>query len=498
MSPDSEMGDFPTSKSSNTAIRRILDSTTCSSTRSTQNHGEKHDQGEENGGHRNKRPRPSGEEVATPAVVGAGNGRASILPQSCQAPIPTLGTTRALQSAISHNIESGHNGNSEHGQMYQTISPTQGEGLAPSMPPPAAVPRQPYTGELLQHAGTPSVARDAPTPSLQQASSTEGTQVHPTVSFPPLATTASHQHLIQQQSASVPANSTITFLPQHQQPQPTPMLNYAAFPPFQLQSAGVPSLPMPPLNALNHQTTSPAHLLAIAAAAGAAGIPQQATNVYASHHQPTALLPPPQVQQPVPSPHHLVALTGMGHTGGRRGALLYIPNDNEVLSESQIFLRKQIEFFETALEDVGKTTSGRRRPIMLNQVGIQCRHCGVIPTRYRQKAAVYYPAKMASIYQAAQNMALTHLTTQCQHIDEDTRKRLKEYQEGRSVAGHGGKKYWADTAKSQGVIECEDGGLRFAGTVPPVQQPATIMATIPTTPAAAAAAWSQAPPPSAA
>lgn len=146
----------------------------------------------------------------------------------------------------------------------------------------------------------------------------------------------------------------------------------------------------------------------------------------------------------------------------KQGPLLYMSMDDDVLSENQIVLRKQIEFFEASVDDVGRTTSGRRHPILLHQVGIQCRHCSSIPARYRQRGAVYYPAKLTGIYQAAQNMAVTHLANLCQYIDSETKVRLQSYQQGRAATGHGGKQYWADTAKAQGIIESEEGGLRFS------------------------------------
>lgn len=190
--------------------------------------------------------------------------------------------------------------------------------------------------------------------------------------------------------------------------------------------------------------------------------------------------PQPQQQHPqgllLPRPHgHQLALVPQvlapnqqmfavppSSAPGRRGAILYMPTDDDVLAENQILLRRQIEFFEAKLEDVGKTTSGRRRPIMLGQVGIQCRHCADLPVRYRQRGAVYYPAKLKGIYQAAQNMAVTHLCESCEHIDPQTRNELRAYQKGRSTTGHGGKEYWAKTARAQGVIDTEEGGLRFA------------------------------------
>jgi len=144
-----------------------------------------------------------------------------------------------------------------------------------------------------------------------------------------------------------------------------------------------------------------------------------------------------------------------------RGPLLYISTDDEVLSDYQILLRKQMEFFEASFNDVGKTSCGRRRPIMMNQVGIRCRHCRALPIENRKNGTIYYPSKLTSIYQAAQNMAITHLLGNCYLIDKNIKKQLQTYQEGPSITGHGGKKYWAKTAKAQGIKESNEGYLQF-------------------------------------
>ena len=154
--------------------------------------------------------------------------------------------------------------------------------------------------------------------------------------------------------------------------------------------------------------------------------------------------------------------TSMQEVRRKRGPLLYTSIDDDVLAENQILVRKQIEFFEAELEDVETITSGRRRPIALGQVGIQCRHCAHLPLRQRKKAAVYYPSKVNSIYQAAQNMNVSHLSDSCQHIDEITKNALISFLDNRSSQSHGGKQYWASSAKTQGIYETEADGLRYS------------------------------------
>ena len=144
---------------------------------------------------------------------------------------------------------------------------------------------------------------------------------------------------------------------------------------------------------------------------------------------------------------------------GRSPIQLYITCDDDSLSEYQCVVRKNIELFEARREDVDSNAQGRNRPIVMGQVGIRCRHCTMLPPKHRARGAIYYPAKLYGLYQAAQNMASGHLCDHCQHVPATTRAELLKLKDRKSSAG-GGKKYWADGVRVLGVFEDED-GLRF-------------------------------------
>jgi hypothetical protein len=144
---------------------------------------------------------------------------------------------------------------------------------------------------------------------------------------------------------------------------------------------------------------------------------------------------------------------------GRPAIQLYLTCDNESLSDYQCLVRKHIELFEAGIEDVDSNAQGRNRPIVLGQVGIRCRHCTMLPPRQRSRGAIYYPAKLQGIYQAAQNLAVAHLGEHCQNVPDDIRATLVQLRERKSSAG-GGKRYWADGVRILGVYEDRD-GLRF-------------------------------------
>ena len=150
---------------------------------------------------------------------------------------------------------------------------------------------------------------------------------------------------------------------------------------------------------------------------------------------------------------------------GRPPIQLYISCDDDSLSEYQCLVRKHIELFEAGVEDVESNAQGRNRPIVLGQVGIRCRHCTMLPPRHRSRGAIYYPAKLQGIYQAAQNLAVAHLGEHCQNVPDDVRANLSKLRERKSSAG-GGKRYWANGVRVLGVFEDRD-GLRFESRFTP-------------------------------
>lgn len=143
----------------------------------------------------------------------------------------------------------------------------------------------------------------------------------------------------------------------------------------------------------------------------------------------------------------------------RMGITLSMACDIEHLSEYQILVRQQLELFEAAQEDVESNTQGRKKPVVLGQVGLRCRHCAPFALRARGRGAVYYPAKLYGIYQAAQNMAGSHLCQSCQHIPPLIKQELRKLRERRDNAS-GGKQYWADGCRALGLYE-DDKCLRM-------------------------------------
>jgi hypothetical protein len=150
---------------------------------------------------------------------------------------------------------------------------------------------------------------------------------------------------------------------------------------------------------------------------------------------------------------------GASKYSGRHPVPLFLGYDDHSLSEYQCLVRKQIELFEARPTEVESNAKGRNKPIVLGQVGIRCRHCCILPPKQRSKGAMYYPAKLNGLYQAAQSMASLHLCEHCKHVPPELRQELTILRERRSSAG-GGKKYWGDGIAVLGVYE-DESGLRF-------------------------------------
>ena len=145
---------------------------------------------------------------------------------------------------------------------------------------------------------------------------------------------------------------------------------------------------------------------------------------------------------------------------GRKPVLLYMACDADALSDYQCLVRKQIELFEADFRDTESSAQGRNKPIVLGQVGIRCRYCTMLPPKHRARGAIYYPAKLEGLYQAAQNQANSHLAEHCNHVPPQIREELIRLKDRKSSPG-GGKLYWAEGVRALGVFE-DANGLRFS------------------------------------
>lgn len=145
---------------------------------------------------------------------------------------------------------------------------------------------------------------------------------------------------------------------------------------------------------------------------------------------------------------------------GRSPLSLYVAKDTEHLSDYQCYLRQQIEIFEATPEDLQYNAQKMNKAVVLGQVGIRCKHCAHEDPWARTRGAVYYSASLGGLYQAGQNMSKNHLENECKAIPSHIREELLKKKVIKRRAA-GGKKFWADSARSLGIFE-DQYGLRFS------------------------------------
>jgi hypothetical protein len=159
---------------------------------------------------------------------------------------------------------------------------------------------------------------------------------------------------------------------------------------------------------------------------------------------------------------------------------LACPEDSRKLSAQQVWLRRQIEAFRASEDDVLTHTRGRNKPIVLGQVGIRCRHCAHWLVSSRQKGSTYFPATLAGIYQAVQNMNSTHMMSGlCSNMSLQDKQKAQSFAtsssrpDGNGAAATGrrpsasgaGRPYWAKSAAALGLID-SDTGIRPIKNLP--------------------------------
>ena len=134
-----------------------------------------------------------------------------------------------------------------------------------------------------------------------------------------------------------------------------------------------------------------------------------------------------------------------------------LPSDRVYLSEYQKLVRKQLEFFAAEQEDMEYSVQGRKSRPQEGQVGIRCKHCCNFNIRQRGRGAVYFPATLHAVYQAAQNMATNHLHTICTKIPTEIRDGLLKLKDHKKSNACGGKQYWFDACLVLGIEETAAG-----------------------------------------
>lgn len=77
--------------------------------------------------------------------------------------------------------------------------------------------------------------------------------------------------------------------------------------------------------------------------------------------------------------------------------------DNQYLTPIHCFVRRQVEVFTANASDLATPAPGRKKPIVLGQVGFRCVHCSTFPVKDRVKRAVCFPPSVSGCYHAVSN-----------------------------------------------------------------------------------------------
>ena len=100
--------------------------------------------------------------------------------------------------------------------------------------------------------------------------------------------------------------------------------------------------------------------------------------------------------------------------------LLASEMDAQYLTPIHRFVRRHVEVFAATQADVDQPSPGRKKSVVLGQVGLRCTHCKHTPPKDRVKRAQCYPPSIGQIYHAISNMKFDHFMA-CKALPEDAR-----------------------------------------------------------------------------
>jgi hypothetical protein len=138
--------------------------------------------------------------------------------------------------------------------------------------------------------------------------------------------------------------------------------------------------------------------------------------------------------------------------------LLAIPEDKEWLSDTDCFIRRQIEVFAAVSDDVTTATVDRKIPVREGQVGIRCVHCAL--ANGATGHAVSFPFSINGIYEAVREFQRLHLDT-CANRPAAVAIRCSSGQ-GSSSLSSVLRKYYVLAARALGLRNTAE-GIRAGG-----------------------------------
>jgi len=139
--------------------------------------------------------------------------------------------------------------------------------------------------------------------------------------------------------------------------------------------------------------------------------------------------------------------------------LLAISIDKDWLSDTDCFVRRNIEVFCATEEDLISAQSDRKYPIVLNQVGIRCLHCAQSTDDVRGNA-VSFPYSIDGLYESVRELQKMHLES-CPNFPPNITTELSELKTSTSLSSVL-RRYYVLAAKTLGMTDTAD-GIRLGG-----------------------------------
>ena len=160
--------------------------------------------------------------------------------------------------------------------------------------------------------------------------------------------------------------------------------------------------------------------------------------------------------------------------------LLSLPDDKISLSETLCIVRENIEVFIATEADVKAPAPGRKRPVVVGQVGLRCIHCRVAThASEKVKRAVCFPSSIKRIYRTVIDMKLDHFKA-CRFVPVEFKNKLERLKATNARSTGTTMQYFVQAAKRMGMADgghgirfCKETSDSAVATVSPGVNPAT-------------------------
>jgi hypothetical protein len=159
--------------------------------------------------------------------------------------------------------------------------------------------------------------------------------------------------------------------------------------------------------------------------------------------------------------------------------LLAIPEDREWLSDTDCFVRRQLEVFCATKQDVIAAMEDRKYPIKEGQVGIRCIHCAMTKNGVGARGpAVAYPFSISGLFESAREIERMHLGSRdnigsrdnlmitCENLPLSAKEKLESLKGAASSLSSVLRKYFVLAAKALGLRDSVDGIQAGAEPIP--------------------------------